>query len=381
MPDRYQLPPELDDRPCSTALAEAANVRTVADFGINEDAERRRVWHAFAQEAPTSNTDAVARFMELRDGCDRPETVEACSRVIRALAEGTADLSDLPAVRKQFFFGSELDAAVEYAHLVMSGDDPEAVGRAIDRLQAALDISLQIAYLDDTDAVYRYFGSTAERVYFNRSLADGKREVRLVPDVYFNALELAARLLTLAGRNDEAIRYANEARRIAPVSCDAALIKARVLENRKDLFGAVDMVRRFIPRATSHRDLALLLYRLAYFEWKLGQARKAVACYKTVIGMKTSVSAQAVVELAQMLAAEDGVSDLTLDQAHAVLDGEGIAYELDPAMASWLPRCAILAADEHIYPVAAALTGALVELARDDALVDMYKSFVPDQSL
>lgn len=381
MPERYILPPELDERPCSAALAEAAHVRTVADFGINEDAERRSVWHAFAQDMPTSNTSAVARFMELRDGCARPETVEACSRAIRALAEGTVDLSDVPAVRKRFFAGSDLDAAVEYAQRVMTGDDPEALGQAIDRLQSALDLSLAIAYLDDTDAVYRYFGSTAERVYFNRSLADGKRAVHLVPDVYFNALELAARMLTLVGRNDEALRYANEARRIAPASCDAALIKARVLENAKDLFGAVDMVRRFIPRATSHRDLSLLLYRLAYFEWKMGQARMAAACYKAVIGMKTSISAQAALEMAQMITTEDGASDLSLSEAHRMLDAEGISYTLDPAVEVWLPRCAILAADECIYPVAAALTGALVELVRDDALVDAYRSFLPDSQL
>lgn len=378
MPERYLMPPELDDRPCSPALAETAHVRTVADFGINEDAERRSIWHAFTREIPTSNTEAVARFMELRKGGTRPETREACNRVIRALGEGTVDLSDLSAVRKRFFAGSELDAAVEYAQKVMTGDDPEALERAIDQLQSALDLSLAIAYLDDTDTVYRYFGSTAERVYFNRSLSDGKRTVHLVPDVYFNALELAARMLTLVGRNDEALRYANEARRIAPASCDAALIKARVLENGKDLFGAVELVRRIMPRATSRRDLSLLLYRLAYFEWKMGQAPLAAACYKAVIGMKTSIAPQAALEMAQMLATEEGADDLPLSEAHRILDDEGIPYALDPTLAVWLPRCAILAADEHIYPVAAALTGALVELERDDALVDVYRSFVPN---
>jgi len=107
----------------------------------------------------------------------------------------------------------------------------------------------------------------------------------------------------------------------------------------------------------------------------------AAACYKAVIGMKTSISAQAALEMAQMIATEDGASDLSLSEAHRMLDAEGISYTLDPAVEVWLPRCAILAADECIYPVAAALTGALVELARDDALVDAYRSFLPDSQL
>lgn len=374
LPDLYELPAELDQRACDEGLVRISGAKTVADFGINEDAERQQVWRLFTDDQPTTVGEAVSRLLDLKGAATRQTTRDACDQAVRALAEGTVDLSDKAGMRELLLAHSDLQEAVSYARKVITGDDPDAVNRAIDRLKAALSTGLEIAYLDDTDTVFRYFGSVAERVAFNRRFASDGRKVRLVPDAYFNALELAARLLTLMGRNDEAMPYADEAIRIAPESIDAVLIKARVLENRSDVFAAADLVRQVLSHATSNHDLALCLYRLAYFEWKLGRGKLSVACYKAVIALHTTISGQATLELAQVIAADSAVGDMAESQVHAQLNAAGIPYRLSPVTEEWLTECAIRCTDAHFFSTAASLTGSLVEVLRDDALVDMYKS-------
>jgi tetratricopeptide (TPR) repeat protein len=376
-PERYELPTELDTRPCNPGLSRIACARTAADLGINENAERQWTWHRFADDLPISTREAVSRLLALKDQAAEPPTKDACDRVIRALAEGEGALPAIDELRTQFFDGTELDEAVAQARLALTSNDAPKVADAVTRLEAALSTSMQISYLDDTDTVFRYFNSVAERIAYNRRYADDTRDVRLVPDAYFNALELSARLLTMLERNDEALRYAEEATRIAPGSVNAALVKARVLENKSDVFGAADCVKAVMGRATSKHDLSICLYRMAYFAWKLGRSKLSVACYKAAIALRTSLSAQAALELAQLIATEEGVSDISGAEAKALLNEADIPYELDRPFSQCLQACAILCTDQHFYPVAASLTGSLVELLRDDALVDVYHSLVP----
>lgn len=375
-PDLYVLPPELDQRECSPALAAVSHARTASDFGINEDAERRWVWDRFTDDAPAATTsEAVNRLMALRDESVRPETAAACEAAIRALAEGTVEPTDRAALRRLVFGAGPLEEAVQAANTVMGGRDPKALAPALEQLQAALSAGVQISYLDDTDTVYRYFGSAAERVAFNRAFADDGRAVQLVPDAYYNALELCARMLVLAGRSDEAASYADEALRIAPMSADAVIVKVRVLEAGRDPFAAADVLREALGRALSVRDVALLLYRLAFFEWKLGQGTLAVACYKAVFDLRTSLSPQAM-ELARSIIVQGEALDVPLERAHELLRQEGIAYEVAPATREWINACAILCTDEHFYPAAASLSGSLVEIMHDDALADVCKSLL-----
>lgn len=376
-PDRYLLPTELDGRACRLELAHISHARTAADFGINEGAERQWIWRQFVDNMPTSTQEAVSRLLALKDKATDAHTMDACDRVVRTLAEGEGALPALEELRDRFFNGTELDQAVVQARQALTSNDLSAVEKAVDGLESALSTSMQISYLDDADTVFRYFNSVAERIAYNRRHASDRRQVRLVPDAYFNAIELTARLLTMIQRNDEALRYADEAARIAPDSINAALIRARVLESKSDVFGAVDCVKAIMRQATSQHDLSICLYRLAYFEWKLGQLKLSVACYRAAISLQTALSSQAALELAQFLAIEEGVVDLTDAEAKALLNEADIPYQLDPLLSQWMRACAIRCTDQHFYPVAASLTGLLVELLRDDALVDVYHSLAP----
>ena len=326
-PDLYVLPPELDQRECSPALAAVSHARTASDFGINEDAERRWVWDRFTDDAPAATTsEAVNRLMALRDESVRPETAAACEAAIRALAEGTVEPTDRAALRRLVFGAGPLEEAVQAANTARCGRDPGQRWRRHSsscRPRCPLACRSRIWTIPipctATSAVPPSGWRSTARLPTTAAR-------QLVPDAYYNALELGARMLVLAGRSDEAASYADEALRIAPMSADAVIVKVRVLEAGRDPFAAADVLREALGRAPSVRDVALLLYRLAFFEWKLGQGTLAVACNKAVFDLRTSLSPQAM-ELARSTIAQGEALDVPLERAHEPLR-EGIAYEV-----------------------------------------------------
>ena len=302
---------ELDPMDASAAVREACGAARVSDLGINENARRVAAWNQLAGTLGATTADAVARLMATRDASEDQTVREACSRTCQALVDGAVDASDHQALALAFVLGGPLDQAQRQA-LDLAGEDagPADLERALGLLDAALVPLAQAgSYADGPTRVFRYFNSAAERVRFNRTVADG-RDVVLVPDAYYAAHSLAARVLTQLGRAEEAQVHADELARIAPVTPDAALSRVRVLEAQERIFECVDVLVDALGYAATAREMSICLYRLAYMEWRLGRNRLAVACYERSMRLHGEIASQAKEELDELLESEPGLSRL-----------------------------------------------------------------------
>ena len=377
---RYQSV-ELDGRACTPALHRATGARVNSDLGINENAGRVRAFEELLGSLDGTTGDVVSRLVALRDAAEGDLTVvEACERTSAALVDGTLDVTDVDRIRSTFVNGSALDRAVLRADEladVPEGEEPH-FEEALAILEEALAPIEQVGlYLDDSSTVYRYFGSVAERIRFNRDIDDHERAVRLVPDSYFRAHILCARFLNFLERYDEALAHGAIVQRIAPASTDAALVVVRVLENQSKTYEAADLLKETLKLASTARDAALCHYRLAYMQWKLGRTDLAIACYQRALRWNTDTYDQARVELDDLLAGNPEYKRLTDEEALEALNAADIPIGGSRAVSDANLAAAIACIDDGLFSVARPLMAIEFELVRDDTLVNVYRSLIP----
>ena len=366
---------ELDPMDASAAIREACGAARVSDLGINENARRVSVWNRLVATLGSTTSDAVARLMSARDATEDPTVREACSRTCQALVDGTVDASDHQALALVFALGSPLDQAQRQA-LDLAGEDagPADLERALGLLDAALVPLAQAgSYADGPTRVFRYFNSAAERVRFNRTVADG-RDVVLVPDAYYAAHSLAARVLTQLGRAEEAQVHADELARVAPVTPDAALSRVRVLEAQERIFECVDVLVDAMGYAATAREMSICLYRLAYMEWRLGRNRLAVACYERSMRLHGEIAAQAREELDELLDSEPGLSRLGPEECARELSAAGVPLGDADGARHAMEEAAAACVDARLMGISRAYLAVALEVDRDDALLGVYRS-------
>lgn len=366
---------ELDASDAPRAVREACGAVRVSDLGINENARRVSVWNRLVATLGSTTSDAVARLMSTRDATEDPTVREACSRTCQALVDGTVDTSDHQALALVFALGSPLDQAQRQA-LGLAGEDagPADLERALGLLDAVLVPLAQAgAYADGPTRVFRYFNSAAERVRFNRTVADG-RDVVLVPDAYYAAHSLAARVLTQLSRAEEAQVHADELARIAPVTPDAALSRVRVLEAQERIFECVDVLVDALGYAATAREMSICLYRLAYMEWRLGRNRLAVACYERSMRLHGEIAAQAKEELDELLESEPGLSRLGPEECARELSAAGVPLGDANGARHAMEEAAAACVDAHLMGISRAYLAVALEVDRDDALLGVYRS-------
>lgn len=376
---RYREP-ELDGAPCTDALASSCGARTVSDLGIMEKAPRAAAWNAIVGELGTTTQGAVSRLMALRDETVDLTVAQACERACAALVEGTADVSDLGGLARLFVDGGTLGSAVAQARRALGEGQvtPDQLETALGALQQAISPIEQTGiYLDDANCVYRYFNSVPERVSYNLAHRDDDRRVRLVPDEYYIAHSCAARILGMLGRHDEALAHAEALVRMAPATPDAALSKVRCLEEQSRIFESAELLMRAIEFSSTARDMSICFYRLAFMEWKLGRSDLAVACYQRAISLHEEVAAQARDELADLLeAGGPGLAPLDEKDVVPALEAGGIPAGPVDLLRERLGAAAGACVDAGVLSAARPLMGAFVELTRDDALTDVYRSLM-----
>lgn len=366
---------ELDASNASQAVREACGAVRVSDLGINENARRVAVWNQLVGTLGATTADAVARLMSARDASEDQTVREACSRTCQALVDGTADASDHQALALVFVLGGPLDQAQRQA-LDLAGEDagPADLERALGLLDAALVPLAQTgSYADGPTRVFRYFNSAAERVRFNRTVADG-RDVVLVPDAYYAAHSLAARVLTQLGRAEEAQVHADELARIAPITPDAALSRVRVLEAQERIFECVDVLVDALGYAATAREMSICLYRLAYMEWRLGRNRLAVACYERSMRLHGEIAGQAREELDELLDSEPGLSRLAPEECARELSAAGIPLGDADGARHAMEEAAAACVDARLMGISRAYLAVALEVDRDDALLGVYRS-------
>ena len=373
---RHRLP-ELDDTPCDEALVLACGARRVRDLGIMEKAGRADAWNGLVDELGDTTQGAVAHLMALRDATADLTVAEACERTSKALVDGTVDVTDQRALAELFVDGGALGSAARAARATLEANPtPDQLDVLVGSLEAVLSpIAETGLYLDDEDSVYRYFNSVPERVAYNLSANDGGRRVRLVPDEYYAAHSYASRALTMLGRLPAAIAHADELMRVAPATPDAALAKVRCLEEASRIFEAADLLKRTIGTCPTAREMAICFYRLAYMEWKLGRSDLAVACYQRAIALHEDVAAQARSELSDLLeVGGEGLRALDEDEVLPTLERGEIPTGDLGALRRRTGEAVGSCVDAGLFSVARPLMGAYLELGRDDALLDVYRS-------
>ena len=367
---------DLDDAPAGKELAGACGARRLSDLGIMERTGRAQAWWELAPQLGDTTQGAVSLLVGLRDRTRDVTVAEACDRVSKALVDGTIDVSATDELERLFVDGSSLATVTERVRAALAEECSPA---RLEELLAELDevlspITSMGIYLDDSASVYRYFNSYPERVRYNLTFCDDERPVRLVPDEYYNAHMLSARILSLLGRHGEATGHADELMRVAPVTPDASLMKVRVLEGQSRIFEAADLLVETIGYASTPRDLAVCFYRLAFMEWKLGRGDLTVACYQRSIDLHPEIAEMAREELGYLLRENDDLRPLPVDGVTDALAQGGLPTG-DVARMRQETRDALVATtDAGVFTVARALSGNLCELADDDALLDVRRS-------
>ena len=375
---------ELDTSESPAELAETTGARRICDLGIYEVSPRVSKWHEMVANEVSSTGDAVSMLMAARDATSDVTIAEACNRTAKALVDGTMDVTDTKRLGELFINGDELSLTVARIRNVIS-DEEHLDGDVLTDALASLDKTLgpitdMGMYLDDTDNVYRYFNSFAERVYYNRILPKDARTTRLVPDAYYVGHSEAARILNLLERYDEALVHDEELVRIAPATPDALLAKVRTLEEQGSIFEAADLLKKAILISSTSRDLCICFYRLAFMEWKLGEGQLAVACYVRSMGFRSDVARQAQQELDELIATEPQLKKVTGDEAREMIKAAGLPYGDVPSMRRTTATCACACTDANLIGPARAFAEMLLDLNYDDALVDVCRSLaIPRQ--
>lgn len=368
--------PELDHRPTSEALRTITGARTFDELGINENAGRLAARDYLRLHPWSTTQEAVSTLVDMRNEAEDITVAEACNRVIEALLAGTLDAADTEGVFDLFIGGTTLNKAAIRADTLMDDEegtpDPEAAIKIL--TEALAPIESLGAYFDDSDTVYRYFGSVAERIRFELDVDDHRRTVKLVPDAYYNALSTLSVAHDALGNTDEALRYADEMIRIAPVSIHAVMRKVRVLEGASRVFEAADLIKNVLRYASTPRDAAICHYRLAFMEWKLGREDLTVACYQRSLNWDGEMSAQAREELDDLLAGNSSLHRFSSDEVDALLAREGIPLGCDDSDIRRTVAAAVLTCDEGSFWVARPLVGILFGLYSDDVMMGVYKS-------
>lgn len=372
---RWQ-PIELMEVGTSPAVRDACGAKRICDLGINEDALRISLWNATVGELGSTTTEAVGRLMALKEAnAGSTDVAAACDRVSQALVEGTVDVADRQGLAKLFAAGDALCQAQGQAAALMDGEPtPDDLERALAVLDGVLVPLAQTGtYADTPTRVFRYFNSAAERVRFNKTVADG-REVTLVPDAYYTCHSMTARVLTLLGRAEEGMVHIEEICRIAPVTTDAVLGRVRCLEAQERIFECADALCAAIGFAATTREMSICFYRLAYMEWRLGRNDLAIACYQRSIQLGGDVADQAAEELRDLLSSEEGLSRLPDSEVEGVLSAAGIPTGDAQGVRQAMGAAAAACVDAGLMGIARAYLGVALENDRDDAILGVYRS-------
>ena len=375
-PEESRILPELDTRIATEAIARTCHAKRICDLGINESAARVATWESLRKELGGTTEQAVSKLMAARNAATDITVAEACNRTAQALVDGKVELDDLDAIGDLFRYGSALDRAVARAsQLLDEADGPEDPEAAVKILEEALaPIEDMGAYLDDETTVYRYFGSVAERIEHNAVIDEDGRDIRLVPDSYFNAHSNASIALGMLDRYDEALAHAEICMRLAPTSTYATMRKVRILEDQSRIYEAADLIIAALKHAVTPRDAAICHYRLAYMEWKLGREDLAAACYQRSLTWDTEMASQAREELDDLLANTPNLKRPTDEQADALLAREGIPLGCVRTDGENTLAAAVACMDGGALITARPLMAVLFGMNSDDVVMGVYRS-------
>lgn len=372
-PTRRHDPVELSERELRDEEATALGCRRADGLATDETAARRSVARELTRELSDSTEKNVRAILAAAHRSGRPDVLEAATRCVAALIEGT--LPDDP-------------VAIEEA-LVVGDDLTIACGRARERLGARdIDVAARIAEgaLLPVDGLGTYdgldgtrwlsFASPTERVLYNRFVASPDEAPALVPAAYPEAHTIAAVCDLARGRVDAALGHARRASEVAPLSPQATLNLAQCLEAAGDVDGAEQELAQMLALAHDAESVGVGYLQMAQLQWQRGRVLAAQACYQRAtrhLGAPALVAGLAVVALIGHVGASAG-GELTAEQADSVLLAAGIPLAPTEAVAAALLEGARAATNAELFGVARDLTRSLCTLSRDDVTYGVLRS-------
>lgn len=424
--------PECFDAELPQEAQAALGARWLHDLRIESDALHRRQAERIAVRLARAEsvTEAIGAVRRRQQRADDPFAVQACTRLMTALAEGEADPDDQNTVIRSYLGPDPCRDALVRARSLAAAGDAEGAGRVLSA--AAWKTEAERRYLDDSEVVYRSFDGYASRVVYNlvregrnpafaellgadgreghpddgaahasaeedpllvmaaqvlssvgaHPMADGfgqkdrDRRVELVPDTLLRCHLEAAKLLerTFAGI-DAALAHATRAVELSPTTTTPRCVLARVYMLMGDAASASEALKAALKLATQPNDSAIAYYQLAYTLWKSGDARTGAACYVKSIATSPIMAAQVAAELQDLLN-QEGVALPERQSLDEVLMAGGVPLAPSDVVLDALLHAAERAVDADVFAVGRSLLATYLTYRPDDALMGAYRSLL-----
>lgn len=368
-PKRFEAP-EISTRTLPEPLAHALGASSVAGLGIDERARREAIAREISRKLGSSTTENVAAILDAAGDDPDPSVRAAAERTVRKLIEGSI-AEDVFAIAREFTEGDTLSAAVNQARLLFGAREIEA---AESLLAATLD-ALAPVYADSASVVYRVFSSYVDRVIYNRLGFDAGKTTLLAPSAYLEALLMHALSLSMLGRHDEALSVARRAKELCPVGAQAQLALTQCLEAAGRMLEAVDELRSLLSRAHDTVGIGFGYYRMAYFQWQLGETACAQACYLRALRFMPSVMPLVSPELQIMaLQGADRLEDISDEAVDNLLAEHDIPLAPTREIGEIFFEAMRASLDAEIFPVARSFLITLGTMSRDDVFFGVLRS-------
>lgn len=363
--------PETSPRTLTLSAAEALGCARVRDLGADDQRARADAASELLRDLSGSTAANVSALLALQRSTDQPDVAEAALRCVRELVDGTLE-DDPYAIAESLVAGDELTRLAAEAQGLLAARDLVGAGRT------ALDAVERFGerYLDDGAHTWRVFDDYAERVVYNRLVAQTGEQCSLAPTALLEAHLVASAAELGQGQLEAAVGHARRARDLAPTSPQASLHLAHCLEAAGDLAGATAEISRLLSLVHEPEAAAVAYLRMAQAQWQGGRVLAAQACYQRatqLVGAPVVVAGLAVVALVAHVG-DATESALSPDQTLATLRGASIPIAPTDEVASVLLEGAKAALDEGVFPVARDLTRSLCKVLRDDVTFGVLRS-------
>ena len=421
--------PECFDAELPEEVRAALGARWLHDLRIDSEAIPRRQAERIAARLARaeSATEAIGAVRRRQQRADDPFAIQACTRLMAALAEGEADPDDQNTVIRSYLGPDPCWDALQRARALAAAGDAEGAGRVLS--ETAWKTEAERRYLDDSEVVYRNFDGYASRVVYNlvreggnaalaealdagaseprggapvpededpllvmaaqvlssagaRPAANGfgqgdrDRRVELVPDTLLRCHLEAAKLLERSFSGiDAALAHATRAIELSPTATTPRCVLARVYMLMGDAASASETLKAALRLATQPNDIAIAYYQLAYTLWKSGDARTGAACYVKSLVTSPIMAAQVASELQDLLNRES-VSVPAREGLDDVLAAGGVPLAPSDAVLDALLQAAERAVDADVFAVGRSLLATYLTYRPDDALMGAYRSLI-----
>ena len=368
-PERYD-PPEISSRMLPEDLAAALGTPSVSGLAIDEAGRRSAIARDISRSLGTSTAENVSTILRIAGDDPDPTVRAAAERTVEKLIEGSIP-EDVFSITREFTEGDSISAAVAQARTLLEARDIDTAEGMLGKLLE----ELESTYADSPSVVWRVYTSYVDRAFCNRLGIDTGKTVLLAPTAYLEALLMHSLCLLLLGRHEESLDDARHAQKLAPLNAQAQLHTVQCLEAASKTLEAVEELKNLLAHAHDAMGIGFGYYRMAFFQWQLGEVECAQACYLRAIRFLPTVLTLAAPELQVMALQGAGrLADISDEAVDALLEKHGIPVAPTRGIGRIFFEAMRAALDAEIFPVAKSFLLTLGTIERDDVFFGVLRS-------